>query len=62
MPGIYLLERLLVLLELEITEGYGVRAITIEGLLLQRFTLRKFHLTDGQNRRDQMSGRRSKRP
>ena len=31
MPGIYLLERLLVLLELEITEGYGVRAITIEG-------------------------------
>ena len=39
--------------KLVITKGYGLRATTIEGLL-QYCALRKFHVTDGQNTRDQI--------
>ena len=41
-------------------KGWGLRATMIEGpsevqtLLLQRCALRKFHVTDGQNTRDQI--------
>ena len=40
---------------LVISKGYGVRATTIEAvktLLLHRFALREFHVTDSQNTRD----------
>ena len=50
--------------KLLITKGYRVWATTIEGqnALLQRCALRKFHVTNGQNKRDQItSDRRSKR-
>ena len=48
-----------------ITKGYGVRATTIEGqyaFALSLCALRKFHVTDSQNTRDQIaSDRKSKR-
>ena len=50
--------------KLLITKDYRVWATTIEGqnALLQRCALRKFHVTNGQNKRDQItSDRRSKR-
>ena len=49
---------------LVITKGYGVQATTNEGqnAFVQRFALRKFHATDGQNARDHItSNRRFKR-
>ena len=51
-------------MKLVITKGYGVRATTIEGqnAFAPRCALRKFHVTDSQNTRDQItSGRKSKR-
>ena len=50
--------------KLVITKGYGVQATTNEGqnAFVQRFALRKFHATDGQNARDHItSNRRFKR-
>ena len=50
---------------LAITKGYGVRAATkskVKKLLLKRCALRKFHVIDCHNTRDQVaSDRRSKR-
>ena len=49
---------------LVITKGYGVRAPTIEvkALSLKRCALHKFHVTDSQNTRDQITtDRRLKR-
>ena len=55
-PTVFYL-RAIVLLELSIsnilTKGYGVRATTIEGQ--NRCALPKFHVTDGQNTRDQIT-------
>ena len=47
MKGIY---------KLVITKGYRVQMtmIKVKTLLLQRCTLRKFHVTDGQNTHDQI--------
>ena len=51
------------LIKIVMTEGYRVRATTIEGQnAFASMAFGKFHLTDGQNTRDQItSDRRSKR-
>ena len=68
LPGLLTDYRTNVDYRLVITTGYGVRATTIGGSnAIKRFCsnavlLRKFHLTDGQNTREQLTrGRRSKR-
>ena len=53
-----------VLHKLVITKGYLVRATTIKlkMLLFQRCALRKFHVTDCQNARDQITSDRRSKP